>query len=98
MSADFGLDPRRVDPEYDRHGGVPVFEAAAPGPGYAPFLASMRRLQDLAVSTNPDSDTWEEAAARVAELVALLEPFQVGEGIGPAGRMPKLPGAGNLLM
>ncbi len=91
-------DPKAVDPDYDRHGGFPIFEPAQPGPGFAPFVASMRRLQDLAVSTNPDSDTWVEAAARVAELVALLEPFQVAEGVSPAGRMPSMPGAGNLLM
>ena len=87
-----------TDPDYDKHGGFPVFESAQPGPGFAPFVTSMRRLQDLAVSADPDSDTWVEAAARVAELVALLEPFQAAEGIPPAGRMPKLPGAGNLLM
>jgi acyl-coenzyme A thioesterase PaaI-like protein len=91
-------DPTVADPDYDKHGGFPIFEPAQPGPGFAPFIASMRRLQDLAVSTNPDSDTWVEAAARVAELVAMLEPFQVGEGIGPAGRMPSMPGGGSLLM
>ena len=91
-------DEHELDPDYDRHGGFPLFEPAQPGPGFAPFVSSMRRLQDLAVSTNPDSDTWVEAAARVAELVALLEPFQVAEGVSPAGRMPSMPGGGNLLM
>lgn len=91
-------DPKAADPDYDRHGGFPLFEPAQPGPGFAPFVASMRRLQDLAVSANPDSDTWVEAAARVAELVALLEPFAAGEGVGPASRMPSMPGGGNLLM
>lgn len=91
-------DPEAVDPDYDRHGGFPVFESAQPGPGYEPFVTSMRRLQDLAVSADPDSDTWVAAAGRVADLVALLEPFRAAEGVGPAGRMPKLPGAGNLLM
>ncbi|MDZ4267537.1 MAG: PaaI family thioesterase, partial [Mycobacterium sp.] len=28
--SDYGLDPRRVDPNYDRHGGFPVFEPADP--------------------------------------------------------------------
>jgi acyl-coenzyme A thioesterase PaaI-like protein len=87
-----------TDPEYDRHGGFPLFESASPGPGFGPFLSSMRRLQDLAVSANPDSDTWVDAAARVEELVALLEPFQAPEGVGPANRVPDLPGAGSLLM
>lgn len=87
-----------TDPEYEKHGGFPVFEPAKPGPGFGPFIASMRRLQDLAVSANPDSNTWVEASARVAELVALLEPFEAGEGVGPANRVPDLPGAGSLLM
>ncbi|MGA9376067.1 MAG: PaaI family thioesterase [Mycobacterium sp.] len=95
---DFGLDPHRADPEYDRHGGFPVFEAADPGPGFERFLTAMRRAQDLAVSANPDSDTWSAAADRAEELVALLDPFQAGEGVGPAYRVPSLPGAGSLLM
>ncbi|CAN5160058.1 PaaI family thioesterase [soil metagenome] len=95
---DYGLDPRRADTEYDRHGGFPVFEPARPGPGFGRFLESMRRLQDLAVSVNPDGDTWSEAAERTAELVNLLEPFQAGEGVGPANRVVELPGAGSLLM
>ena len=92
------MDPRRADPEYDRHGGFPVFEPARPGPGFGRFLDSMRRLQDLAVSVNPDSDTWSQAADRATELVTLLEPFQAGEGVGPANRVVELPGAGSLLM
>ncbi|BBZ01055.1 thioesterase [Mycolicibacterium chitae] len=98
MSADYGLDPRRVDPNYDRHGGFPVFEPADPGPGFARFLTAMRRLQDLAVSTNPDPDTWTDVAGQVEALVAQLDPFQSGEGVGPANRVPDLPGAGSLLM
>lgn len=58
----------------------------------------MRRLQDLAVSADPDSHTWVDAAARVTELVDLLEPFEAAEGVGPASRMPSLPGTGSLLM
>ena len=86
------------DPEYDRHGGFPLFQPVDPGPGFGPFLSSMRRLQDLAVSADPDSDTWVDAAARVAELVELLEPFEAAEGVGPASRVPSLPGSGSLLM
>lgn len=92
------MEPTATDPDYDRHGGFPLFEAATPGPGYGPFLASMRRLQDLAVSANPDSDTWVDAAGRVAELVKLLDPFEAAEGVGPANRVPDLPGSGSLLM
>lgn len=86
------------DPDYEKHGGFPVFESAEPGPGFEPFVTGMRRLQDLAVSAAPDGDTWVEAAERVAELIALLEPSMADEGAGPAGRMPSMPGAGNLLM
>lgn len=87
-----------TDPDYDRHGGFPVFEPADPGPGFARFLTAMRRAQDLAVSANPDSDTWDEAADRAEELVKLLDPSEAGEGVGPANRVPSLPGAGSLLM
>jgi acyl-coenzyme A thioesterase PaaI-like protein len=91
-------DPRLVDPDYYKHGGFPDFEAAEPGPGFGRFLAAMRRAQDLAVSADPDSDTWEEAAYRAEELVELLNPFEAAEGVGPANRVPSLPGAGSLLM
>ncbi len=98
MATDPGPDPRRVDPDYDRHGGFPVFEAAQPGPGFERFLTAMRRLQDLAVSADPDPQTWTDAAGRVEALVAQLAPFEAGEGVGPANRVPDLPGAGSLLM
>ena len=91
-------DPRVVDPEYDRHGGFPNFEAAQPGPGFGRFLTAMRRAQDLAVSADPDADTWEQAADTAEKLVSLLGPFEAAEGVGPANRVPKLPGAGSLLM
>ena len=87
-----------TDPDYDRHGGFPVFEPADPGPGFGRFLTSMRRLQDLAVSADPDSQTWDDAAARVEALVALLEPTEAAEGVGPANRVVELPGGGSLLM
>ena len=91
-------DPHLEDPEYDRHGGFPKFEPADPGPGFGRFIEAMRRLQDLAVSADPDRDTWEAAADHAEELVALLGPFEAAEGVGPANRVPSLPGAGSLLM
>ncbi|MDY6996474.1 MAG: PaaI family thioesterase [Actinomycetota bacterium] len=93
-----GADPRTVDPDYDRHGGFPNFTPAEPGPGFGRFLSAMRRAQDLAVSADPDAQTWERAAELTEELVALLGPFEAGEGVGPANRVPSLPGAGSLLM
>ena len=86
------------DEDHAQFGGFPVFEAATPAPGFGEFLTGMRRLQDLAVSTDPDDDTWDAAAQQVNALVQVLEPYRCGEGVGPAGRTPKLPGAGNLLM
>jgi hypothetical protein len=91
-------DPRLVDPDYDKHGGFPNFKRAQPGPGFARFLTAMRRAQDLAVSAAPDSETWEQAADRAEELVKMLDPFEAPEGVGPANRVPELPGAGSLLM
>jgi acyl-coenzyme A thioesterase PaaI-like protein len=88
----------RPESVFEQHGGFPVFTPADPGPGFARFLTAMRRAQDLAVSADPDSATWDEAADRVEALVALLEPYQAEEGVGPASRMPSLPGAGSLLM
>src|SRR4029453_11553063 len=31
-------------------------------------------------------------------LVKILDPFEAGEGVGPANRVPSLPGSGSLLM
>ena len=91
-------DPRSVDPDYDRHGGFPTFEPAQPGPGFGRFLSAMRRVQDLAVSADPDAGTWDQAAELAEQLVELLAPYEAAEGVGPANRVPALPGAGSLLM
>jgi hypothetical protein len=93
-----GVDPHLLDPDYDKHGGFPNFKAAEPGPGFARFLTAMRRAQDLAVSANPDTDTWDQVADRAEELVKLLDPYEAQEGVGPANRVPSLPGSGSLLM
>ncbi|QEM48124.1 PaaI family thioesterase [Mycolicibacterium grossiae] len=58
----------------------------------------MRRAQDLAVSADPDDETWDRAAGLTEQLVDLLAPFEAAEGVGPANRVPDLPGAGSLLM
>ena len=90
--------PEAEDPDYRKHGGFPRYEPADPAPGLFKFIAAMRRLQDLAVSTDLDGATWDEAVERAEELVKLLDPFQVPEGVAPAGRVPSLPGMGSLLM
>lgn len=91
-------DPKELDPDYDHHGGFPEYAPATPGPGFVRFVATMRRLQDLAVSAAPADDVWDDAADRAAALVELLEPFQAAEGVAPAGRAPELPGMGSLLV
>jgi acyl-coenzyme A thioesterase PaaI-like protein len=90
--------PEALDLDYQHHGGFPNYEAAQPGPGFGRFVTAMRRLQDLAVSTDPDDDTWDTAAEQAEGLVKLLDPFQAPEGVAPAGRVPWLPGMGSLLM
>ena len=90
--------PEEIDPEYQHHGGFPEYGPANPGAGFRQFVAAMRRLQDLAVSADPGDEVWDEAAARAEALVELLGPFEAGEGEGPAGRTPDLPGMGSLLL
>jgi acyl-coenzyme A thioesterase PaaI-like protein len=70
---------------------------------YAPpelgrFVAAMRRLQDLTVSTNPDSSMWTTAAQHVENACALLDGYQVPEGLAPAGRVIELPGLAHPLL
>jgi acyl-coenzyme A thioesterase PaaI-like protein len=94
-------DPEELDPEYHHHGGFPEYGPASPGPGFGRFVAAMRRLQDLAVSADPDPHdpaVWDDAADRAEALVELMAPFQADEGSAPAGRTPGLPGMGSLLL
>jgi len=91
-------NPLELDPEYKHHGGFPDYGPASPEPGFGRFVAAMRRLQDLAVSTDPPDGVWDDAADRAAALVRLLGPFEAEEGKSPAGRTPDLPGMGSLLV
>lgn len=90
--------PEDIDPDYEHHGGFPEYGPANPGAGFRQFVANMRRLQDLAVSADPDDAVWDEAAQRAAALVQLLEPYLAAEGQAPAGRTPDMPGMGSLLL
>lgn len=90
--------PEALDPDYDKHGGFPNYDVAMPGPGFARFVTAMRRLADLAVSTAPGDDTWDDAAERAEELVKLLDGHPASEQIAPAGRVPSMPGMGSLLL
>lgn len=92
------IDGAAVDPDYASQGGFPDYDVVDPSPGFARFVSTMRRLQDLAVSADPDDATWDDAADRAEGLVTLLEKFPAAEGVAPAGRAPTLPGMGSLLM
>ena len=91
-------DPTEIDPDYEHHGGFPEYGPASPGPGFGRFVATMRRLQDLAIAADPGDDVRDEAADRAAALADLLDPFEADEGRAPAGRSPDLPGMGSLLL
>lgn len=88
---DASVHPDELDPEYHHHGGFPEYGPASPGAGFGQFVATMRRLQDLAVAADPGDAVWDEAAERAAALVELLSPFEADEGKAPAGRTPACP-------
>ena len=89
---------RDSDPEYDHHGGFPRFVPAKVGPEYGQPLEALRTVQDLAVSTSLPADVTEAAADKTRELIELLSPHVVAEGRQTAGRVPRLPGRGSLLL
>lgn len=59
---DASVHPDELDPEYHHHGGFPEYGPASPGAGFGQFVATMRRLQDLAVAADPGDAVWDEAA------------------------------------
>lgn len=78
-------------------GGFPEIKPAEqPPPGLGRFVAAMRRLQDLAVST--DGSLWTAAAEHVENACALLDGHQVPESAAPGGRVIDLPGLGHPLL
>ncbi|CAJ1493417.1 PaaI family thioesterase [[Mycobacterium] kokjensenii] len=98
MSEQTPADESALDPDYASHGGFPDYAVVEPSPGFARFVTTMRRVLDLSVSSDPADDTWETAADRAEQLVALLENDQAPEGVAPAGRAPSLPGMGSLML
>ncbi|MEE2851353.1 MAG: PaaI family thioesterase [Actinomycetota bacterium] len=63
-----------------------------------PFVAALRRLQDLTVSTKPDPAVWAAATAHLENACALLNGHQVPETEAVAGRVLSLPGLAHPLM
>jgi acyl-coenzyme A thioesterase PaaI-like protein len=62
------------------------------------FVAALKRLQDLTVSTHPDGELWAAAAEHVDNACALLDGHQVPEIDAVAGRVLNLPGLGHPLL
>jgi acyl-coenzyme A thioesterase PaaI-like protein len=78
--------------------GFPELKPVDAPPELERFAAAVRRLQDLAVSTNPDGETWDAATEAIEDACAALEPHQVPDGHAPAGRAIKLLGLGHPLI
>lgn len=78
--------------------GFPELKPVAAPPELDGFTTAVRRLQDLAVSTAPDSETWKAATEQIERICDTLEPFAVPDGQAPAGRAITLPGLGHPLM
>lgn len=76
----------------------PSYQPVTASAEFAEFMAAVRRFQDLAVSCNPDDQTWRSATEHLTALHALLEPHRAAEGHPPAGRALNLPGMGNPLL
>ncbi len=80
-------------------GGFPVVTPLGDAPDeLRRFVAALRRLHDLTVSTDPDPSAWTAAARHVEDACALLDGHDVPEGRAPAGRAIELPGLGHPLM
>lgn len=91
-------DIARATPRLSRGGFPDLKPADHVPPGLDRFVAAMRRLQDLTVSTNPEGSLWTTAAQHVENACALLDGHQVPEGAAPAGRVLELPGLGHPLL
>jgi acyl-coenzyme A thioesterase PaaI-like protein len=86
-----------TDTQPETRGFPPIAPVDAP-PELDRFMAALRRLQDIAVSTDPDGALWTDATERIESLCERLEVHRAPEGVAPAGRAPHLPGLGHPLM
>lgn len=62
------------------------------------FMTALRRLQDIAVSSDPDAATWNDTAELLEDVCARLEGHRAPAGVAPAGRVLNLPGHGHPIM
>lgn len=79
-------------------GGFPEFVPADVGPEYGELVEALRSVQDLAVSTSLPVDVTAAARDKARELIDLMAPHVVAEGRQTAGRVPRLPGRGSLML
>lgn len=83
----------------DVRGGFPEVKPVEDAPAeLGPFVAALRRLQDLTVSTKPDPVLWAAATVHLENACALLDGHQVPETEAVAGRVLSLPGLAHPLM
>jgi acyl-coenzyme A thioesterase PaaI-like protein len=92
------MDSTMTDTAPEVRGGFPEVKPVDAPPELGRFVAAMRRLQDLTVSTDLENAMWATAAERMEDLCALLQEHQVPEGRAPAGRVIDLPGLGHPLL
>jgi hypothetical protein len=62
------MDGAVTDTAPEIRGGFPEIKPVDAPPELGRFVTAMRRLQDLAVSTNPDSSMWATAAEHVENV------------------------------
>jgi acyl-coenzyme A thioesterase PaaI-like protein len=68
------------------------------GPEMGRVMAAVRRLQDIAVSSDPDASLWDDSAELLEDICARLEDHEAPAGVAPAGRVLNLPGHGHPMM
>ncbi len=62
---------------------------------WGPYVGAIRKVQDLAASTNPPAETLALAVEQLESLADLLRPWRCAEAEMIAGRRHDLPGRGN---
>jgi acyl-coenzyme A thioesterase PaaI-like protein len=83
----------------DARGGFPDVRPVEDAPlELGRYIAALRRLQDLTVSTNPGGALWADAAEHLERACAILDGHQVPETDVVAGRVLSIPGLAHPLM
>ena len=93
------MDSAMTDTAPEIRGGFPEVRPVEDAPPeLGRFVAALKCLQDLTVSTRPDGELWAAAAEHVENACALLDGHQVPEIDAVAGRVLNLPGLGHPLL